>query len=290
MVRPLVKEQSAISDWIVLLALVVAVAVVLGVYYVVFAPKPAPPVEMASQGDQVNVDYIGYFQNDNLVFDTSLYRVAVDNVSYPKAFSFAWRSNWTNLEFTIGDGTVVTGFDQGVRGLSVGQEKTIVVPASLGYGAGDPRKIFHPLIETIPVRATMNESAFTEYYKQTAVSDTNVSDPVYGWSVAVSILNGFVNVTNSPYPSEVIHPYKAWTAVVLSVDDAANNGTGLITIQNQLDPSQVDRVGGTDPSGQTFYLSAVDPVGGTYTLNFNKQVVGRTLVFQVTLVSLSSLY
>jgi len=291
MARPLARDQSAISDWIVLLALVIAVAVVLGAYYVVFTPKAAPASKTAQQGDTVYIDYVGYFSNENLVFDTSLSSVARDNSTYPKAYSFAMRPSYTQLQFTIGDGSVVKGFDEGVRGLSVGQTTTISVPPSLGYGAANLSKIFvHSLVQTIPVRVTMDASAFNSYYGQPAVSATNVTDPVYGWSATVSILGGLVVVTNSPYPSQVIRPYGTWRAVVLTVDDAANNGTGLITIQNRLDPTMVDKLGGKSPDGQTFYLSAVDPIGGTYTLNFNRQVVGRVLVFQVTLVRLSSNY
>ncbi len=288
MVRPLLRDEAAISDWIVLLALVIAVAVVLGAYYVVFTPKPAAAPQFAELGDSVTIDYIGYFPNSNLVFDTSIQSAATDNATYPKAYSFALRASYTALQFTVGDGSVVKGFDEGVRGLSVGQTTTITVPASLGYGAADSSKIFvHTIIETVPVRVTMNTSAFSSYYGQTAVSATNVTDPIYGWSATVSILNGLVVVTNSPYPSETVHPYGAWNAVVLAVDDGASNGTGTITLQNRLDPTMVDKVGGKSPNGQTFYLSAVDPVGGTYALDFNKQVVGRTLVFQVTLVRLS---
>ncbi len=291
MARRLARDDFALSDWIVLLALIVAVAVVLGAYYLVLTPKPAAPVRAAQLGDTVYIDYIGYFPNDNLVFDTSIQSVAADNASYPKAASFAWHASWTNLQFTIGDGTVVKGFDAGVRGLKPGQTTTVVVPQSLGYGPADPTKIHvHNLVETVAVHATMNLTAFSSYYKQTAVSATNVTDPIYGWSVTVTILNGFANITNSPYPSEIVHPYGAWSATVLSVDDTANNGTGLITIQNRIDPSQVDKLGGTSPTGAAFYVSAVDPVGGTYTLDYNKQVVGRTLVFQVTLVRLSTIY
>jgi len=290
MVRSLARDDSALSDWIVLLALVVAAAVVLGAYYVVFTPtRPGSP-PLAQLGDTVYIDYIGTFQNDNLVFDTSIQSVAADNATYPKAFSFSWRSTYSNLQFVIGDGSVVKGFDQGVRGLAAGQTTTVVVPQDMGYGPADASKIHtYPLVQTFPVRVTMNETAFTSYYGETAVSATNVSDPIYGWSVTVAILNGLVVVTNSPYPSQVIHPYGLWKATVLSVDDAANNGTGLITIQNRIDPTLVDKTGGTLSSGGTFYLSAVDLNAGTYTLNFNRQVVGRTLVFQVTLVRLSSL-
>ncbi|HYM39801.1 MAG TPA: FKBP-type peptidyl-prolyl cis-trans isomerase [Thermoplasmata archaeon] len=291
MARPLARDDSGLSDWIILLALVVAVAVVLGAYYVVFTPTPPSPPKLAGLGDTVYIDYIGTFQNDNLVFDTSIQSVAADNASYPKAFSFSWHASYTPLQFTIGDGSVVKGFDEGVRGLAQGQTATVVVPENMGYGPADASKIHtYPLVQTFPVRVTMNQSAFSSYYNQVAVSATNVSDPIYGWSVQVSILNGLVVVTNSPYPSEVLRPYGKWTAVVLSVDDAANNGTGLITMQNKVDPSLVDVIGGTSPLSGTFYLSAVDLSAGTYTLDFNKQVVGRTLVFQITLTRLSTVY
>lgn len=289
MARPLAREESALSDWIVLLALVIAVIIVLGVYYVVFTVRPSAPPVRVQQGDQISVDYIGSFQSSGLVFDTSIQSVGADNATYPKAFSFSWKSSWSPLQFTIGDHSVVTGFDQGVRGLSLGQTTTIIVAPALGYGPSTPGAIvLHNIIETVPVRVTMNESAFQKYYGQVALSDTNVTDPVYGWSATVSILNGLVTVTNSPYPSEPIHPYGAWGAVVLSVDDTANNGTGVITVQNHVDPSMVDKVGGKTPDGKTFYLAAVDPSGGTYTVDFDKQVVGRTLVFQVSLVQIIS--
>jgi len=288
MARPLARDDTAISDWIILLALVIAVVVVLGAYYVVFTPQPTPAARTAGLGDTVSIDYIGYFPNSDLVFDTSLPSVAKDNATYPKAYSFSFRSGYTELQFTVGDGSVVKGFDQGVRGLAVGQTATISIPPSLGYGAGNTSLIHvHDMVETVPVRVTMNTSEFESYYGQVAVSATNVTDPVYGWSATVSILGSTVVVTNSPYPSEAIRPYHAWNAVVLSVDDTADNGTGAITIQNHLDATQVDKIGGT-VNGQTFYLAAVDPVAGTYTLNFNRQVVGRTLVFQVTLIRLSS--
>lgn len=289
MPRTLARDDSAISDWIVLFALIIAVIVVVGAYYVIFSPKPIPTMKTAQQGDTVFIDYVGYFGSDNLVFDTSLRSVAADNATYPKAFSFTWRSTWQNLQFTIGDGSVIKGFDDGVKGLSAGQTATVPVPSSVGYGPANPNLIFlHNLTETVPVRQTMNESAFQSYYGQSAVSATNVSDPIYGWSATVAILNGVVTVTNSPYPGEVVRPYGIWAADVLAINDTANGGIGAITIHNHLDSSMVDKLGAKAPNGQTFYLSAVDSVDGTYSLNFNKQVVGRTLVFQITLVRMSS--
>lgn len=290
MVRSLPRDESAVSGWILFVALVVAVAVVLGAYYVVFTPKAGPTSVVAQQGDSIQIDYIGTFLESGLVFDTSHASVARDNASYPKAFSFSWRASWTPLTFTIGDGSVIKGFDQGVRGLTAGQATTIVVPASLGYGNADPSKIFvHKLLESVPVRATMNETAFIAYYETTPVTGAQATDPVYGWPVTVDVLNGIVTVTNSPVPGQTVRPYGAWAATVLGIDDTANSGTGAVWIRNDLDPGQVDLVGGTAPNGQQFYLSAVDLNAETYTLNFNRQVVGRTLVFQITVVQVNRL-
>ncbi len=38
------------------------------------------------------------------------------------------------LEFTIGEGQVIPGFEQGVVGMSPGEEKTIVIPVDQAYG------------------------------------------------------------------------------------------------------------------------------------------------------------
>ena len=287
MVRRLSRDDSAVSSWVLLVVLIVAVAVALGAYYAYFTPRAGPAPIYAQQGDSIHIDYIGYFESSGLVFDTSNASVARDNASHPKAFAFSWRPTWTSLSFTVGDGSVITGFDDGVRGLTKGQTTTIFVPADLGYGAADPSKIVvHTLLESVPVRSTMNESAFLAYYRASPVSGSQVTDPIYGWPVLVESLNGVVTVTNSPAPGQTVHPYGAWTASVVSVDDTAYNGTGEIRVQNALDASRVDIVGGTAPNGQPFYLSAVDSAAGTYTLNFNRQVVGRTLVFQITVVEL----
>src|SRR3982074_2632664 len=152
MAHRLARDEEGLSTlWSLIVALVVVIAI-LGVYFLYLVPKLAPARVRAQSGDTVQVDYVGTFEN-GLVFDTSLASVASDNASYPKAFSFSWRTPWSPLSFAIGatPPAVIKGFDSGVQGLVVGEAKTIVVPPDLGYGSADPTKVFvKPLFENVP--------------------------------------------------------------------------------------------------------------------------------------------
>ncbi len=39
------------------------------------------------------------------------------------------------FEFPLGAGRVIAGWDQGVAGMKVGGQRTLIIPASMGYGA-----------------------------------------------------------------------------------------------------------------------------------------------------------
>ena len=69
---------------------------------------------IAQSGDTVKVDYTLKL-SDGTVKDTSIGK--------------------TPLEFTLGTGAVIVGFDKAVTGMTVGETKTVVVPAAEGYGA-----------------------------------------------------------------------------------------------------------------------------------------------------------
>ena len=40
------------------------------------------------------------------------------------------------FSFQLGAGQVIPGWDEGVQGMKVGGKRTLIVPASMGYGAG----------------------------------------------------------------------------------------------------------------------------------------------------------
>src|SRR5947209_19181376 len=162
MARSLRRDVRGVSTLWSFVGVVVLVAAILGVYYGYVVPKFAPPPLRAQSGDRVQVDYVGTFAENGLVFDTSIAAIAKDNASYPKAFMFAWHAEYAPLPVTIGSGGVVPGFDTGIQGLAIGDSKTIVVPPTLGYGAADPTKIFvNLLVKSVPVQLIMDLSTFS---------------------------------------------------------------------------------------------------------------------------------
>src|SRR6266705_5844723 len=286
------RDDRGVSTLWSFVGVVILIVAILGVYYGYVVPKFAPPPLRAQSGDSVQVDSVGTFAENGLVFDTSIQAIAKDNASYPKAFMFAWHGEYSPLPVTIGSGGVVPGFDIGIQGLAIGDSKRIVVPPALGYGLADPTKIFvKPLLESVPVRITMDTASFTTKYQATPASGTNVTDPFWGWTATVSVAGTIVTVTNSPIPGQLVRPYGAWDAQVVSIDDAANAGEGAILVHHLLTPAMVDRVGQKNAGGTAvFVVTALDTDAGTYTLNYNTPTKGRTLVFQVTMLSISRLY
>lgn len=77
--------------------------------------------ELAALGGEVSVHYYGTLA-DGTMFDTSQKR--------KKPFTF-----------TLGQGRVIKGWDQGVPGMKVGGKRRLTVPAELGYGGRAKGKI-----------------------------------------------------------------------------------------------------------------------------------------------------
>lgn len=77
---------------------------------------------VAAAGKNVQVQYTGWL-TDGSKFDSSLDR----NAPFP---------------FTLGQGEVIRGWDEGVAGMKVGGTRTLVIPPGMGYGSsGSPPDI-----------------------------------------------------------------------------------------------------------------------------------------------------
>jgi peptidyl-prolyl cis-trans isomerase B (cyclophilin B) len=90
--------------------------------------------EHAEPGDEVRLAYVGRFE------DGSVFAASRDEVAREAGLGPAEAAG-TPLSFTVGDGEVIEGLDEAVRGLAVGEETTIRVPPAKGYGEYDPDRV-----------------------------------------------------------------------------------------------------------------------------------------------------
>ena len=85
----------------------------------------------ATPGKMVRVHYTGW------LFDKS----ASDNKG--KKFDNS-RDRPGNFTFPLGAGRVIKGWDQGVQGMKVDGQRTLIIPSSMGYGARGAGSIIPP--------------------------------------------------------------------------------------------------------------------------------------------------
>jgi len=102
----------------------------------VSVPGGAPPATLqiedittgtgaeATGGRKVSVQYVGTLFNGGKQFDAS------------------WDRGKKPFQFTLGQGQVIAGWDNGVAGMKVGGRRVLVIPADQAYGAnGSPPTI-----------------------------------------------------------------------------------------------------------------------------------------------------
>ncbi len=86
-------------------------------------------MQQVKAGDTVKVHYHGRLA-DGTTFDSSEGREP--------------------LEFEVGGGMVIKGFDDGLMGMTVGQKKTIEIPVEHAYGPKDPQMVMDFPVDRFP--------------------------------------------------------------------------------------------------------------------------------------------
>jgi FKBP-type peptidyl-prolyl cis-trans isomerase FkpA len=98
----------------------------------VSAEPAAPKVEISDQvvgkgkeasvGSKVTVNYTGWFHKPLAVRQRG------------RKFDSSLDAGRTPLDFQLGGGQVIKGWEQGVAGMKVGGKRTLIIPSSLAYG------------------------------------------------------------------------------------------------------------------------------------------------------------
>lgn len=85
----------------------------------------------AADGDTVYVNYVGELYTNGKIFDAS------------------WKDTpGKTFSFVLGEGQVIPGWDQGVKGMKVGGRRELIIPPALAYGKSGQGS-------TIPPNATL---------------------------------------------------------------------------------------------------------------------------------------
>ncbi|VVB89842.1 FKBP-type peptidyl-prolyl cis-trans isomerase [uncultured archaeon] len=252
-------------------------------------------------GDTVSVDYI--LTSDGKIFDTSIESVAKENNIVKPAYG--------PLNFTVGKGMVIKGFDKGVIGMKVGESRTLTIPPEEGYGPVDPSAIqAFPIIQNlsatknyskiIEVPSSQFESTFGQGHKigdTVLYPDTNIHFTIQNITSNVSLLfnqtvgykiwfsgapwnETIVKIDNKNFTTkpdvkknEIIQLQGApWNSTVIDVNDN-------ITLKHNAIP---------DTSVPTMFGNIRVHFNETSViLDHNPELAGKTLIFNVTLRSIN---
>jgi len=115
------------------------------------------------QGNTVQVNYTGKLK-DGTVFDTSYGRCP--------------------MQFTLGQGKLIAGFEQAVIGMSAGEKKTVVIPSDQAYGQPRQANIIKMDRKTLPADMDPKVGQRLEITQEndqkvlttiTGISDTNLT-------------------------------------------------------------------------------------------------------------------
>jgi peptidylprolyl isomerase len=109
------KHSKLKPEYIVILAIIIGALI--GVIYLTTSNAASPVV---ATGDNVSVYYTGKLTNGT-VFDSNVGKQP--------------------LNFTVGSGQLIQGFDQGVIGMSLNETKNITIPSNEAYGPVNPSLI-----------------------------------------------------------------------------------------------------------------------------------------------------
>lgn len=299
-----------------ILGIIVVIIIIISsvaAYWYTQKKEEKKPVMIVKIGDLVEVNYTGRFTNGT-VFDTNIESVANDeNIS--KSYSFKPKTIYSPLKFTVGGGQMIKGFDEGVLNMTVGETKIINVTAEDGYGM--PHEDLFIVInktQSVPLVETITKDKYDNHYSENLIEGIPIPMTHYfwGWKITAEKNGDNVTIRNWPDMNSTINVF-GWNSTITERDSSYNGGEGRILLQHFPDENitiNMEKTGflAKDIDSQSinealsniitqatlFYNSSVSDMGivssvdtDTFTIDYNPEVVGKTLIFEVTIISIS---
>ncbi len=295
----------------IIIAIVIIVSSVAAYWYT--QQKEEKKLVMRIQnGDLVEVNYTGMFINES-VFDTNIESVANDeNIS--KSYSFKPKSSYSTLKFTVGSGQMIKGFDEGVLNMTAGETRIINVTAEDGYGMPhDDLFINISKNQSIPLFETITKEEYNIHYSENITIGMPMTHYFWGWNVSIFDINYYdddgavknITMWNKPDLNSTVNVF-GWETKIVEIKSGYNPPEGRILLRHNtsenitidkektkflmIDNEALNYVVsqiniGNLSVGDIGIVSFVDT--DTFTVDYNPEVVGKTLIFEVTIVSIS---
>lgn len=184
------------------------------------------------EGDQVTIDYLGRLE-DGSVFDTS-------NEDYAKKYGlYNENKQYGALTVTVGKGQLIRGFEQGLLGMTLDQQKRITVAPEDGYGQPDLSKLQEisrvkeiPRVQELNLLFNVTFGQFAAVFHKEPIKNDVVTGDISPWPYRVVAIQG-----NIVYIRAVINqgrqyviPKTPWNSTAIVVTD--------VTARLRQDPTQ----------------------------------------------------
>lgn len=264
-------------------------------------------------GDNISVDYTGSFV-DGKVFDTSIESVANLNGLPP-------REIYEPLKFRVGQkpSAVIEGFDKGVIGMKKGQTKLLTIPPEEAYPINPSMIQVAPIVQDIPATRTIPKvfeiplEQFEQYFGKNHSKGDIVKIP--DTNINLTINNTIDNITsevslsyNLKNGSNIWAESQPWNETVIKIDDknittkinvtknaiiqfpdmpfsttVVNITETNITLRHNRIPDTTITVPGMFGQMEEMRISFNET---SMIMDRNPDVAGKTLIFNITLVSI----
>ncbi len=252
----------------------------IGIYWWNTNALATKPVPVVKEGDKVSVWYYGYiyYGGERRIFDTNIEKVAKDNITYPKTVSYKWSPHFFLLNFTVGDHTMIEGFEKGVIGMKKGETKTIIVPPDEGYKFYWSKVKNYSYEREIPVIENLTLEQFQKRYGAQSPLDNSVyRDRYYGWLSTVLYVNPIADVVTVMHDARAGETYIPFTSSPDFKVKVLSISNGMIKIRYIIEKTPI-----LLPDG-----GIIDYTNSTgFRINYNQEVAGKTLYFVVTVVDI----
>ncbi len=262
--------------------LLIMVGVSVGLYeYNLSTYSGGKSVPVVKNGDKISVRYYGYiyYGGERRVFDTNILSVAKDNITYPKTVTYKWSNHFNLLTFTVGSGSMIKGFDEGVVGMRLNETKTIVVPPDKGYPFSWAKVKNESLYQSVSVVENLSLNQFYDRFTHANPTTGSVyTDKIHGWNVIVLKVNPSKNLVTIQNNPDVNKEYMAYNnpSILIHVDKISD---GMVYYHYVIKSLPI-----LTPDG-----GVIDEVhNGYFRINYNQEVAGKTLYFVVTVVKIES--